>query len=215
MLVLLFFLAGVLIGECGVSGAAAGLAAAVALALPWIKFPRSWLLLAVCGVALLAAVLLRRMHAVILAMVLFLAPAMDQTCSAAWDERNVETFRHLMTLQSALKPQIDPARRVRFWFDRDEPPFPFYNSASSLYLWMQADFTRDLAAWPEAELRKQLPPNGTLVHLTLHPERLPSRVQMLAARGVRVANERQWTMDYGGQTLYGILQDVIESDSGR
>jgi 4-amino-4-deoxy-L-arabinose transferase-like glycosyltransferase len=210
MLAPLFFLAGVLIGECGVSRAAAGLAAAVALILPWLKFPRSWLLLEVCGVVLLAAFLLRRMHAVILAVVLFLSPAMDQTCSAAWDVRNVDTFRHLMSLQSALKPQIDPVRRVRFWFDRDEPPFAFYNSASSLYLWMQADFTRDLPSWPDSELRKQLPPNATLVHLTLHPERLPSREQLLATRGVRVANERRWSMDYGGQTLHVILQDVIE-----
>jgi hypothetical protein len=127
----------------------------------------------------------------------------------------VDVFRDLMTLQTALKSHVDPARMSRFWFDRDEPAIYFYDSAESLYLWMHAELTRDLPSLPEDKLRDVVRPNTTLVHLTLHPERIPGRVQLLAARGIHVGNERQWTMPYRGQTIHVIFQDVTEASSAK
>jgi hypothetical protein len=167
------------------------------------------MLFAALGLALVTFVPLRLpVSALLLATLLFLSSALDGSVSYVWDRpmpldgRNVEVFRHMMTLQSALKSAIDPARKARFWFDRDEPAARFFNSADSLYLWVDPDLKAELARGT------QLPANTTFVHLTAHPERLAERTQLLASRGIHVDNDRRWTMPYSGYTVHVILQDV-------
>ncbi|MBS1859027.1 MAG: glycosyltransferase family 39 protein [Acidobacteria bacterium] len=222
LLVPAFFVAGALAGECALSRGQAAAIAAFATLLPFLhrelaRISSPWTALLLTGAAAAAALLLPRLApagCALMAVALFLSPALDSSTGYAWDQsfpvngRNADVFRHLMTLEARLKASIDPARRARFWFDRDEPLAPFYDSAESLYLWMHADFTAGLASWPDGELRRQLPLNATLVHLTLHPERLAERNRLLASRGIRAANQRSWSMPYRGYTLQVILEDV-------
>jgi hypothetical protein len=217
----LFVLTGFLLGERGISWREAAIACLAAVAIAFYlrsaSAPASpWLLLAIFGTTTAGAFLLPRvpLAASLLAVTLALGPGLDQSCQYAFDRelpgqgRNVEVFRNLMMLENGVQSRLDPARRVRFWFDADEPPAPFFHSAESLYLWMHQDFTRDLAAWPEEKLREMVRPNVTFVHLTLDPSRLSARMQLLAARGIRVGNQRRWAMPYRGGTLWVVLQDV-------
>ena len=112
-------------------------------------------------------------------------------------------MRTLLNFQSELRRAIDPERRVQFWLDADEAS-PLYVSAEALYLSIHSDFTRDLAGAPAAQIREELKPNATLVHLTNHPERMEARTKLLAARGIAVGNRRDLTLPWA--TV--ILQDV-------
>lgn len=227
LLVPLFFFAGTTLGELIASPARALPTIIIALALPfsfstWAWPQHPWWILFILGAIALALLLFRqpRLAALALAAILFLSSALDPSCAYAWDRpvpvsgRNLVAFQNLMTFDATLHSSLDPARRVRFWFDRDEPVVSFYDSAESLYLWLPVDFTRELPSWPETELHRQIPPNTTFVNLTLHPDRMPERSRLLAARGIHVANERRFQMQYRGNTVYIILQDVEPTHAG-
>jgi len=220
MIVPLMWLVGVAIGERGISWREAAIAAIVALGVPYYlrvapPVAHPWLVLAAAGALAAAAFALPRVPvaACLLATVLALSPALDGSCQFAWDHPggtpNVEVFRDLMTFERDVNSALDPSHPIRFWWDNDEPAWPFYNSAASLYLWMREDFTRDLAGWPAEKLRDVVRPNLTFVHLTLDPSRLAGRVRLLESRGIRVGNERRLTMPYRGGKLYIVLQDVV------
>ena len=81
---------------------------------------------------------------------------------------------------------------------------PLFLSAEALYLSIHNDFTKDLATAPAAQLREELKPNATLVHLTNHPERIEARRKLLADRGIAAGNERTITLPW--TTV--VLQDV-------
>jgi hypothetical protein len=210
ILVPLLFFAGVLLGEFLTTWLRAAIAVAAALILPWTfslwAWPQHpWTILILTGAVALAAIFIRQPHLapVALSAVLFLSPALDPSIAYAWDRPtpprgpNRNAFRDLMTFDAMLQSSSDPSRKLRFWFDRDEPAVTFYDSAESLYLWIPFD-----------DLEKQITANTTLVHLTIHPDRIPSRLQLLASHGIRVGNERQRSMQYQGATVYIILQDV-------
>ena len=222
MVVPLLFFAGVSLGECSISQSEAAVAGAVAVGMTftflYVGSPKdpSLMIFAAVGLALVTFVPLRLpVSAVLLAVLMFLSPALDGTLKYAWnrpvpvDGRNVDVFRNLMTLQSALKAAVDPARKVRFWFDRDEPTARFFDSADGLYLWVDPDWRTQLAKG------EQPPSDATLVHLTTHPERMAERTQLLASRGIHVGNERRWTMPYGAYTVHVILQDVMPAGSSQ
>ena len=227
MIVPLFLFAGTILGEFTTSWPRAGMVVAFAVALPFIfsfwAWPQHrWLILLFLGAATLMLFLFRQLQlgAIAVTALLFLSPALDPAYAYAWDRPapalgpNRSTFRNLMTFDAAVQSATDPSRKLRFWFDRDEPACPFYDSAESLYLWIPADFTRELPTWSHAELMKQVPANATFVNLTIHPERVASRLRLLASRGVRTGNERRRTMQYQGATLYIILEDVQSTHGG-
>jgi hypothetical protein len=227
LVVPLFFLCGIIAGQFVTSWPRGGVIVAGAVAFPfafslWAWPQHPWPILFFLGaVAVILFVLQQlRLGTIALAALLFLSPALDPAYAYAWDHPtpirgpNRNAFYDLMTFDAAVQSATDPSRKLRFWFDRDEPATPFYDSAESLFLWIPADFTRELATWSEAELQKQVPPNTTFVNLTIYPERISSRVRLLASRGVRVGNERIRTMQYQGSTLYIILEDVQSTHGG-
>lgn len=212
LIVPVFFLAGVLLGEMGkLKTRWVAEAATLAIALPFTNIGGG-----LRGSAILLMILL-----VIGAMVergawkqfaliamLFLASALDPSITYMWDRpagTNLQSFRSLMELQDYLKSAVNPERRVQFWVDDDEQS-PLYYSAQALYLYMHNDFTKDLAAAPAAQIREELKSNATLVHLTMHPERMEARRTLLAGRGITTGNER--TMRLPWTTV--VLQDVTE-----
>ncbi len=210
LLVPLFFFAGTILGQFVTSGRSAAVVIAGGLVLPfsfsaWAWPQHPWTILFVVGTITLMTLLFRqhRVGALALAALLFLSSALDPSIAYAWDRPtpprgpNRNAFRDLMTFDSLLQSSTDPSRKLRFWFDRDEPAINFYDSAESLYIWI-----------PDVDLEKQITAKTTLVHLTIHPDRVPSRLQRLASHGIRVGNERQRSMQYQGATVYIILQDV-------
>jgi hypothetical protein len=110
-----------------------------------------------------------------------------------------------MTFQDQLKAAIQPERRAQFWIDEDEES-PMYLSAESLYLWIHNDFTKDLATAPAGQVREELKSNATLVHMTMHPERMEARRKLLAERGIATGNERRFQLPWA--TV--VLQDVTD-----
>ncbi|HYK18977.1 MAG TPA: glycosyltransferase family 39 protein [Bryobacteraceae bacterium] len=227
MVVPLFFLSGIITGQFVTSWLRAGIIIVAVVALPitfsmWAWPQHPWPILFFLGAITVLLLFLEQLRfgMIALAGLLFLSPALDPAYAYAWDYPtpirgpNRDAFHDLMTFDAAVQSSTDGSRRLRFWFDRDEPATPFYDSAESLYLWIPADFTRELTTWSGAELQKQVQPNTTFVNLTLHPERIASRLSLLASRGVRVGNERRRTMQYQGATLYIILEDVQSTHGG-
>jgi hypothetical protein len=227
MVVPLFFLCGIIAGQFVTSWSRGGIIIAAAIALPftfslWAWPQHPWLIQFFLDAITVILLFLRQLRfgTIALAGLLFLSPALDLSTSYAWDRPvpvrgpNRDAFHDLMTFDAAVQSATDPSRKLRFWFDRDEPATAFYDSAESLYLWIPADFTRELATWSDAELQKQVPPNTTFVNLTIHPERISSRVGLLTSRGIHVGNERRRTMHYQGATLYIILEDVQSTHGG-
>ena len=207
-----FFLAGVLFGEMGALTARwTAVVVALAAVLPFwhdrlVELLPVWPVLMILGAAVAIATGPAR-QACMVAM-LFLAPGLDSSINYMWDRpagTNLETFRSLMGLQDYLKSTVHPERRVQFWIDQDEET-PMFSSAEALYLWIHNDFTRDLTAAPAAQVREELKPNATLVHLTMHAERMDARRKLLAARGITVGNERTTTLPWA--TV--VLQDVTD-----
>jgi hypothetical protein len=212
LIVPLFFFAGVLLGEMGKLAPRWTVAAAIlAIVLPFGEdllartLPAWPALLALGAAAVIARGPWRQLCMVAM---LFLAPGLDPSINYMWDRpagNNLRVFRSLMALQDYLKSAVDPARKVQFWFDEDEGS-PIYHSAESLYLWTHRDFTEDLAAAPAEKIREELKPNATLVHLTMHPERLEARRKLLAGRGIATGNERSLRLPW--TTV--VLQDVTD-----
>jgi hypothetical protein len=224
------FCAGAFLGELwNGSAALAVTAAAFAVAFPvWWRVAnpsvtplQTWIALgaaAALATAILACGALRSAVSILLVAVLSGAPALDRAIGYAWDRpravygRNVEVFRSLMALQAYLKSAVDPRRKAQFWFDGGEPRHDLFNSAESLYLWMHHDFSRDLSSASADTIRGELAPNATLVHLTQYPERIGERRTLLASRGIRTTNQREWN---GLAGLHVVLEDVAGVETLR
>ncbi|HMD50226.1 MAG TPA: hypothetical protein VKG79_14050, partial [Bryobacteraceae bacterium] len=142
LVVPLFFFAGVLLGEFLTTWIRASIATVVALVLPltfslWAWPQHPWTILFLTGAAALVLICFRQPHLApaALAALLFLAPALDPSIAYAWDRPipirgpNRNAFRDLMTFDATLQSSTDPSRKLRFWFDRDEPAITFYDSA--------------------------------------------------------------------------------------
>jgi hypothetical protein len=212
LIVPVFFFAGVLLGEMGkLAPRWAVVAAVLAIALPFgevalVRALPVWPVLLVLG----AAVVIGRgqWRPACLVAILFLSTGLDPAINYMWDRpagNNLQTFRSLMAFQEQLKPAIHPERRVQFWIDQDEET-PLYLSAEALYLWIHSDFTKDLAGAPVEQVREELKPNATLVHMTMYPERMEARRKLLADRGIVTGNERSFHLPWA--TV--VLQDVTD-----
>ena len=60
-----------------------------------------------------------------------------------------------------------------------------------------------------------LPPTTTLINLTSNAGALDARKQLLASRGIRVANERMKTILFGSSRFFVILEDVADMSALR
>ncbi|MEO8368536.1 MAG: hypothetical protein ABI806_05005 [Candidatus Solibacter sp.] len=206
----LFFFAGVLLGEMGKLDQRAAVAIGVLVfILPFAgqvlmqELPM-WMPLFILSAAMLIAPGPWKQASLL--TLLFLAPCLDRSVGAMWDVpkgRNLETTRTLLDFQGYLTKAVDPERRIQFWLDNDEAS-PLFVSAEALYLSIHDDFTKEIATAPAAEIRENLKPNATLVHLTNHPERMEARRKLLADRGIVAGNERTIALPWA--TV--ILQDV-------
>jgi hypothetical protein len=210
--------------------AAAVALAILALALPFVygalrplPAPLVWVLLASLGVAAIVLVLLplSRLSIQYAACALVLievsaGPAMDLGITSGLGERKIlhgsnlsggrraDSFQCLMALEDYVKSNIDPQRNLIFWWDRDESPSDLFASAEALFVSGHVDVTKELAS----SSARLYPSNTSLVHLTEHPERLQTRIQLLASRGLGVENESRTEMSYAGKRFTVELQDL-------
>lgn len=152
---------------------------------------------------------------------LFLGPALDPSLGYVWGTANVSVFQSLMRIEHVVDSNVDPVRRVRFWFDRDEPEWsvsPEYSvklpdlldSAYSLYLWGYFDFTNQLSSAPVAEVKRLIDTKTTFVHLTLDANKIPVRTKLLISRGILTGNDRYRAIPASRDKLWIILQDVLD-----
>jgi len=219
---------------CAAGLGAAGVALCLAFSTGLLVVPggRSWSTLTVIGaVAVVLAILLRwprlpvqHVTCVLLMAVVFLSPALDGTASGyVWASSklvhgsnltanpNAVAFRHLMDLESYVKSHVDISRALLFWWEDDEPYFPLFTSGGALFVSGHVKVNQVLAAGDRGMLYDLFRPERTIVHLTIHPERIAERTQLMAAHGVVVGNQRGTTIDYDGKPFTVVLQDVVDN----
>ncbi len=202
----MFAFAGLLLGEYAPrspAGRVALLLLGLALPFVWLQWPLTpkpemfWPAMAL--LALCAAALWKRPAACgLIFIALFCGPAFDPSLSYIWKHLNACAFQTMMQMESAIDARLAPARSVRFWFEPHRPASNLFDSVSSLYLWPHVD--ADLGVLAESAT--------TLVHLSLNPDRSAEHDKLLAARGLRVENERRSTVSSSLGTVYVVLQDV-------
>jgi len=142
-------------------------------------------------------------------------PASDSGISYPFHRQNVSLFQSLTRIANLVDSSLAPERRIRFWYDQNEPAGPLFDSASSLYLWGYVDCTSKLPVVPVQDFRDIFQSDTTFVHLTLDPAKIASRHQILAARGVVTGNERQWTLPSASGTIYVEMDDVIDMSAAH
>jgi hypothetical protein len=202
-----------------------------ALALPYLysamrplPAPRVWASLAWLGVAAIVLAVLARWSrpsiqyatCALLFIAVSAGPALDRDLTSGLGERRIfhgsnlsggpraESFRSEMKLQDYVKSNMDPQQNVIFWWDKDEPQSYFFYSIESLYVTGHHDITKELSTGSG----RLYPGNTMLVHLTAHPERLRSRIQLLASRGLGVDYDRRTELSYAGKQFTVVLQDL-------
>src|SRR5262249_11983778 len=176
--------------------------AVVALPVVWNRFGpifrpphRVWMALAVAGVAgILLAVLaywpklpVRNASAALLILAGFVGPAMEPGLqyvwalhpvlhgSNLWNGQHADVFRCLMDLHDELKT-VDPARRLQFWWDKDDPAANVFLSAAAMNLaGGDQDYKKDLRTGTRAEVQASFFPDATLVHLAMNSDRILER----------------------------------------
>jgi len=192
--------------------------AACGLALPWLFSHRvrgsialTWTLVAVLAIlATLALLLSIRRPAfawagcLLVLLAVHVGPALDPSLEYPFLAGNAHMFHAAMDVQAFLKSDVDPERPVRFWYEPVLPDTPVFDSVSSLYLWGYCDFTKLFRTSSPDTIRKHLPPTTTLVNLTSNTGALDARKQLLASRGIHVANERSGTVHFGRSQFFVI-----------
>jgi hypothetical protein len=198
--------------------------AACGLALPWLFSHRVresialiWTLVAVLATLSTLALLLsiRRpafawVGCLLVMLTVHVGPALDRGLEYPLHAENACMFHTAMDVQAFLKSAVDPERPVRFWFEPALPDTPVFDSLSSLYLWGYCDFTKLLQTSPPGMIRERLSPSTTLVNLTSNAGALDARKQLLASRGIHVANERSRTVHFGSRQFFVILDDISD-----
>ena len=223
---------------CAAGLAAAGIALCLAFSAGVTMVPggRTWSTLAVIGaVSTVLAILARRpnlpvqhLTCALLMAGVFLGPALNPwALGYAWasskvvhgsnltETANAVAFRRLMELESYVKAHVDMPRALLFWWENDEPHSPLFTSAAALFVAGYQNVNQGLATGDVAKLYELFGFSKTIVHLTDHPERIARRVELMAARGVLVENERRTTIDYEGKAFTVVLQDVIRDPRMR
>ena len=153
--------------------------------------------------------------ALLLLLLLFIGPARESTLYTSGSSSNRDDFCALMSFNEVLKASVPLERRAVFWVDPDEPDYNLFISAKSLWVFGAFDFNRAFHAAAPDEIRTQLSANTTLVHLTNRPERIGQRLELLNSRGVRYANERQWTVRSAQTTFHVAAQDILDISAIR
>jgi hypothetical protein len=203
--------------------------AACGLVLPWLFSHRVresialiWTLVAVLAIlAMLALLLSIRRPAfawagcLLVLLAVHVGPALDRGLEYPFLVENAYMFHSAMDVQAFLKSAVDPERPVRFWFEPVLPDTPVFDSVSSLYLWGYCDFTKLFRTSSPDTIRERLPPTTTLINLTSNAGALDARKQLLASRGIRVANERMKTILFGSSRFFVILEDVADMSALR
>ncbi len=139
---------------------------------------------------------------------LFFGPACDSGISYPFRKDNAKTFRTLVSIVNLVDSGTGPARRLRFWYDQQEPAIDIYHSAASFYLWEYADCTAQVPSAPVEALRDIFQADTTFVHLTLDPSKIAVRESMLASRGVSVGDKRHWKLPSASGTIHVVMEDV-------
>lgn len=234
----LFACAGTLLGECMIRTEVTRdriVWAAVALfglALPfWFRalHPSSnrgfWIEMLAVGILGAALVIASRMRGIAVQAVacclifagLFAGPAWDRSLGYIWSPTNRSVFDSLMRLEQVVDAGVAPERKVLFWYDAEPShssghilPGNLFDSLNAVYVQGHTDLTKLLPSEPLADLKNQVQPDTTLVHLTLDPEKLAQRTSLLAGRGIITGKERSWTVDSPVGRLSVILQDVAD-----
>ena len=200
------------------------LLAAGGLALPWVSSHRGresialiWTLVAVLATLSTLALLLsiRRpafawAGCLLVLLTVHAGPALDRGLEYPLHAKNAYMFHTAMDVQAFLKSAVDPERPVRFWFEPVLPDTPVFDSVSSLYLWGYCDFTKLFRTSSPDMIREHVPPATTLVNLTSNAGALDARKQLLASRGIHVANERSRTVHFGSSQFFVILDDISD-----
>ena len=145
---------------------------------------------------------------------LFLGPACDNAIAYPF-QNHAALFRSVVGIGRLVDAGLGPDRRIRFWYDTNEPAGPLFDSVSSLYLWGYQDYTAKLPVIPAREFKDIFEANTTFVHLTTDPDRIARRDQLLAARGVATANERRWSIPSELGTVYVAMEDVTGMPAAR
>jgi hypothetical protein len=219
-----FILAGAMIGELWkrpdarwLPGWALGACAAFTLGQPYLRLAwkpagHLWIVLAVTGAAAICLLVWRGhrplIPSLLMILVLFWGPGFDHALADPLSRKNAATFDSMIAAQNLLKGAIPSGRKARFWYDTNEPASTLFNGISALYLWGYYDLTKQTLTADPAILRYYISPQT--VHLTMDPAKIPDRLRMLEARGIRVANERRWQLQGGGHTYYVVLDDVAD-----
>ncbi len=138
---------------------------------------------------------------------LFIGPACDNAIAYPF-QKQAALFRSVTGIGSLVDSGLGPNRRIRFWYDTNEPAGPLFDSVSSLYLWGYRDCTAKLPVIPARDFNDIFDAGTTFVHLTMDPAKIARREQILAARGVTMGNERRWTMPSSLGTVYVVMEDV-------
>jgi hypothetical protein len=145
---------------------------------------------------------------------LFAGPACDN--AIAYPFQNQAALFHSVTeIGSLVDSGLGPGRRIRFWYDTNEPAGPLFDSVSSLYLWGYQDCTAKLPVVPAQEFKDIFEGDTTFVHLTMDPAKIGRRRQILAARGITTGNERRWSMASPMGTVYVVMEDVTGMPPAR
>jgi hypothetical protein len=117
-----------------------------------------------------------------------------------------EAFACLMRLETYLKANIDPERRVVFWWDMDDPMSPLFRSAESLFVSQHQDISSELSSGTG----KLHPSNTTLVQFSGDRGRLAKHNQLLASRGLEIRNELRHQLTTKGEDFTVALGDLSE-----
>ena len=180
------------------------------------------ILIAAAGIVLAFTPRWPKATAAVLCLAVFLGPWRDRSLQFVWTEpailhgSNLSTGEHadawhsIMEMESYLKTHVDLNRRMMFWWDSSEPPWAVYTSAAAMNIWGFYDFDKHLSTGSKTELEQNIPASATFVHLTMHPERVRQRNDLLASRGIVVAGERQTEIEYRGNRFTVLLEDIID-----
>ncbi len=146
-----------------------------------------------------------------LVLLLTIAMLRDPCMSRVFNSQ-IESSKAAFKVQNLLKSGIIDDRRIRFWYDPDEPLANLFHSISSLYLWGYIDLTSKLPQMTKKELTSIIPKNMTLILISKEDARLMQHRQLLEDKKIINHMRGRWTVREGNTSFEIMLLDV-ELDS--
>ncbi len=104
-------------------------------------------------------------------------------------ERQAPGFEVALHVRRLVEFAPSSGRTVRFWFDKDEPNVPLFDSIASLYTWGNPSQTGVLIGGTEEQRRTVIPRSGLFVILSSDPQRVNRDEALLAVNGIEFQRE--------------------------